>query len=49
MSHGIPDPLDLTWLFRAIFVLAVVGMCLGAYYAFDECTRVHPVWYCLVR
>lgn len=49
MAHGIPDPIDFTWILVLGALLLVLGTVVLGYYAFGECTRVHPVWYCLVR
>ncbi len=49
MKHGIPEPIDLTWLYVATMLAVTVGAIVFAYFAFGECTRVHPFWYCLLR
>lgn len=35
--------------FWGLIFLAVsaVGGCIYAYFSLQECTRIHPVWYCV--
>lgn len=52
--HGVPqkDP-NATPIGAVLYVLAglvlLLGFAVASYLSWGECTRVHPVWYCLVH
>ncbi len=47
-KHGIPTPINVGVVIYVILSAAfIIASVIFAYYQYEECTRVHPAWYCL--